>query len=158
MIEKAPFEPKSFDTITSISVLEHIPEDRAALEKMWNLLRPGGKLLLSVPCAAEAFEEHIDFDEYGLLEKDDEGFVFGQRFYDEQLLQESVFGVTGKPSRYSLYGERSPGSFFKDRQAKLHDDHSFWREPYALGLQYKYYRRIDDLPGVGVTAMEFIKR
>jgi SAM-dependent methyltransferase len=157
MIKKAPFEPESFDTITSISVLEHIPEDRAALERMWNLLKPGGKLLLSVPCAAEAFEEYIDFDEYGLLEKDDEGFVFGQRFYDEKLLEESVFGVTGKPSRYSLYGERSPGIFFKDRQAKLHDDHSFWREPYALGLQYKYYRRINDLPGVGVTAMEFIK-
>jgi hypothetical protein len=52
-------------------VLEHIPEDRDALEKMRNLLESGGKLLLSVPCAAEAFEEYIDFDEYGLLEMDD---------------------------------------------------------------------------------------
>ena len=44
MIEKAPFEPETFDTITSISVLEHIPEDRAALEKMWKLLKPGGQV------------------------------------------------------------------------------------------------------------------
>jgi hypothetical protein len=157
MIEEAPFEPGSFDTITSISVLEHIPEDRAALERIWNLLKPGGRLLLSVPCSAEAFDEFIDLNEYGLLETNDEGFVFGQRFYDSGLLENRVFAVTGKPIRRALYGENRPGTFFEDRRAKVRNTNQFWREPYMLGRQYGYYGSVDELPGLGVIAMEFVK-
>jgi SAM-dependent methyltransferase len=156
-IQEAPFEPGSFNTITSMSVLEHIPEDRAALERIWDLLKPGGRLLLSVPCSAEAFEEFTDLDEYGLLEKNDEGFVFGQRFYDSELLEKRVFAVTGKPARHALYGEKKAGVFFEDRRAKVHNDNPFWREPYMLGRQYRYYSSVDDLPGLGVIAMEFVK-
>lgn len=158
LIEEAPFDPETFDTITSISVVEHIPREDVALEALWNLLKPGGRLLLTVPCAAEALEEFMDFDEYGLLEKDDEGYVFGQRFYDEDLLREKIFRVTGEPHRSVIYGEISCGTFFEDRQAKLlRKEYPFWREPYAFGREYKQYDRIRDLPGTGVIALEFAK-
>lgn len=157
VVEELPFESESFDTITCISVLEHIPGDQAALEKMWELLKPGGRLLLSVPCAAEAFEEFVNVDEYSLLAKDENGFVFGQRFYDRKLLEERVLAVTGDPVCSAVYGERRCGTFFADRREKLRGYHSFWREPYEMGRQYRYYSRIEELPGIGVVGMEFVK-
>ena len=40
---------KPFDTIVCLNVLEHIPDDTAALEHFHRLLAPGGLLLLLVP-------------------------------------------------------------------------------------------------------------
>src|SRR5579864_7842998 len=54
LVENAPFAPQSFDLITSISVIEHIREDTEAIRNIWSLLKPGGRLLLSVPCVSEA--------------------------------------------------------------------------------------------------------
>jgi glycosyltransferase involved in cell wall biosynthesis len=39
-----------YDTIVCLNVLEHIEDDTEALRNMRKLLRPGGKLLLYVPC------------------------------------------------------------------------------------------------------------
>lgn len=43
------FKNKSFDTIVCINVLEHIKDDEAALQNMYNLLKTNGKLILLVP-------------------------------------------------------------------------------------------------------------
>jgi len=40
---------RSCDTIVMINVLEHIEDDRAALQNLVRMLRPGGSLLLFVP-------------------------------------------------------------------------------------------------------------
>lgn len=42
-------EPGAFDVILLISVLEHLREPQAGLESAWQLLRPGGMLLINVP-------------------------------------------------------------------------------------------------------------
>lgn len=39
-----------FDIIYSLSVFEHIPDKKAAIEKLYNLLKPGGKLILTMDC------------------------------------------------------------------------------------------------------------
>jgi SAM-dependent methyltransferase len=48
-----PFADESFDCVTCIEVLEHIPETdrRAALAEMRRVLRPGGRLVLRTPHA-----------------------------------------------------------------------------------------------------------
>jgi SAM-dependent methyltransferase len=38
-----------FDLVGMFDVLEHIANDQKALESVWRLLRPGGKLLITVP-------------------------------------------------------------------------------------------------------------
>jgi SAM-dependent methyltransferase len=40
---------RRFDAVTCISVLEHIPDHRAAMRGMFELLDPGGHLVLTVP-------------------------------------------------------------------------------------------------------------
>ncbi len=158
LVGAAPFEPGSFDVVTSISVVEHIPEDKQAVRKMWELLRPGGRLLLTVPCAAEAREEYIDRNEYGLLEPNEDGFFFFQRYYDQKLLSENVFSITGEPSRYAVYGEKIVGTYRRNEQSKRSDpNYPAWREPYMMGQEYRYFDTVDDLPGIGVIAMEFVK-
>lgn len=47
----------SYDCVVMINVLEHIEDDRAALDGIWRALRPGGKLLLFVPAMAFLYSE-----------------------------------------------------------------------------------------------------
>lgn len=159
-VEELEFMPETLDMIACMSVIEHIPGegDHGALKKQWDWLRRGGTLMLSVPCAREAYEEFIDINEYRILTPEDDGFVFGQRFYDSGLLERRVFQVTGEPVRMAIYGEKAEGSFFKNRHEKLSNpNYPFWREPYMMGEEYRFFSSIGDLPGLGVVAMEFVK-
>lgn len=47
--EKLPFPENYFTKISSIAVLEHLQEDQEALAEMARVLRPGGKVFLTVP-------------------------------------------------------------------------------------------------------------
>lgn len=150
---------ESFDIISSVSVFEHILEDRAAIERAWSLLKKGGTLLLSVPCAAKSCEQFINENFYGVLTPDERGYVFWQRIYDESLLEKNIFSVTGPPVRISIYGEVSPGilsrNFEKKRASRAYP---FWAEPVMMGRHFRRYDSISALPGEGVAAMELTKR
>ena len=158
--EDLDFPNEAFETITSISVIEHIPDngDLQAVAKLWKMLKQGGRLYLTVPCASEATEEYIDFNEYGLLVPNEDNYIFGQRFYDQDLLNERIFAVTGKPIRMAIYGEKKHGIFIHNREEKFSNPfYPYWREPYMMGKDYCYYQSIADLPGLGVVAMQFEK-
>ena len=158
LINDAAFADNSFDLITCISVLEHIPDDQSAILKMWNLLRPGGKLLISIPCAAKASEEYINLDEYELLDKDENGFVFYQRYYDERLIKERITNLIGQPEKTAIYAEKRNGIYDENVTSKRNDlTYPYWREPYMMGIDYETRESIAEIPGIGVVAMEFVK-
>lgn len=48
-IQRLPFAGESFDKVLMSEVLEHLPDDRAALREIHRILKPGGVLALSVP-------------------------------------------------------------------------------------------------------------
>ena len=155
------FRDEHFDAITSMSVIEHMPDndDTKAVKNMWSWLRKEGILLISVPCARNGFEEHVNAFDYGLLEKDKNGYVFGQRFYDEDTLKNKFFSVIGPPEKYTIYGEIKEGSLYNIRKEKIQDIHyPVWKEPYIIGKTCRYYRSISELPGWGVISMLFHKR
>jgi SAM-dependent methyltransferase len=159
VINTAPFEPESFDVVTSLSVVEHIPQDMRAVQKMWDLLRPRGRLLLTLPCAAQTSEQYSDRNEYGLLAPNEEGYFFFQRLYDQQLLEERIFSITGPPRQHMIYGERFPGTLRRNLERKMRDpSYPYWREPYMMGQDFCYFNKLSELPGEGVVALEFEKR
>ncbi|MDZ4073460.1 MAG: methyltransferase domain-containing protein [Hylemonella sp.] len=159
LIGDVQFQAGTFDLVTSMSVVEHIVDDRLAVRQMWDLLRPGGRLLITVPCAAVAYEEYMNQDDYGLREFDDQGYAFFQRFYDRKLLEERLFSVTGEPARMAVYGEKMAGSYQENEHKKRTDPfHPYWRDPLDMGMKYEYKRDLSDLPGIGVVALEFVKR
>ena len=49
LFEDAPLLPASQDVITLWHVLEHVPSPTATLQKAWQVLKPGGFLIASVP-------------------------------------------------------------------------------------------------------------
>lgn len=49
VIEKLPFDDGSFDLVTALDVIEHLDDDAAGLSEMRRVLKPGGRILLTVP-------------------------------------------------------------------------------------------------------------
>jgi SAM-dependent methyltransferase len=159
LISAVPFDSGSFDVVTSISVVEHIPQDTQAIHKMWNLLKPKGRLLLTLPCAAQASEQYINRNEYGLLAHNEGGYFFFQRLYDQASLEERIFSITGQPRRHAVYGEKLPGTLRRNLDRKMGDpSYPYWREPYMMGQDFRCFNDLSELPGEGVIAMEFEKK
>ncbi len=159
LISEINLEPESFDVVTCISVLEHIPNDIEAVSKMWSLVKLGGKLLISVPCASSSSEEYININEYELIEQDKDGFVFWQRYYDEHLIQQKIFNITGQPDYYEIYAEKKSGNYQANvYEKRTNPNYPYWREPFMMSQEYEYKSKLSELPGMGVIAMEFIKR
>jgi 2-polyprenyl-3-methyl-5-hydroxy-6-metoxy-1,4-benzoquinol methylase len=55
---------RTFDAITCISVVEHIPDHLAAIRGLFKLLNPGGHLILTFPYNEERYVDNV----YALLE------------------------------------------------------------------------------------------
>lgn len=51
------FESKKFDTIVCLNVLEHIEDDKKALDNLYNLLKDEGKLIVLVPSHPNLYGE-----------------------------------------------------------------------------------------------------
>jgi SAM-dependent methyltransferase len=81
-----PFEDASFEHAYSLSVLEHIPDDgdEAALRELARVVRPGGRILLTMPYAEAYQEDWRDRPVYG--EADAAERYFFERWYDAARL------------------------------------------------------------------------
>jgi len=57
-LEQLPFAARSFDTVTSFQVIEHLADPRAYLAQIARVLAPGGVLLLSTPNLRQSDREN----------------------------------------------------------------------------------------------------
>jgi SAM-dependent methyltransferase len=57
-IEALPFPDDAFDLITCLDVLEHLPDDRAALAELRRVCRPEGWLVVTVPAYPRLWSAH----------------------------------------------------------------------------------------------------
>lgn len=151
----------TFDTIISISVIEHIPDngDIKALKEMWRVLRPNGSLIITIPCMPKYFEEYLDIDEYQLYPPNNEGKYFGSRYYDSQTIKDRIFKSIGKsPDKTTIFGEINQGTFFNYRERE-------WtqgilesiKDPYYIATEYKLFNSLDDITGLTVVGLAFKK-
>lgn len=62
--ERIPLPDASFDTIILSDVLEHLFRPQTALSEIRRMLRPGGKLLMSVPFLYSLHEKPYDYFRY----------------------------------------------------------------------------------------------
>ena len=53
---------RRFDLITALDVVEHIDDDRAAIDAMVHMLRPGGFLVLTVPAFMCLWDHHDEIN------------------------------------------------------------------------------------------------
>lgn len=56
-----PFSDNSFGGVISTQVLEHVSSPRSLLAEMYRVIRPGGKLIISLPFVWQEHEEPYDF-------------------------------------------------------------------------------------------------
>lgn len=57
-IESAPFASEGFDLALALDVIEHVPDDLAALGELYRVLRPGGSVLVTVPAFEALWSAH----------------------------------------------------------------------------------------------------
>jgi len=57
-LEALPWEDATFDLITCLDVIEHVPDDAAALTELRRVCRPGGWLLVTVPAYQALWSRH----------------------------------------------------------------------------------------------------
>jgi SAM-dependent methyltransferase len=85
-----PFADASFDRAYSISVLEHIADDgdERALRELARVVRPGGRILLTMPAAEDYREDWRDRPMYGGAGESSRYFF--ERWYDGARLDALV--------------------------------------------------------------------
>ncbi len=57
---KLPLRGGSLDLVVAFDVLEHLPDDIAAVREIGRVLRPGGTLLVAVPAGMDLWSAHDD--------------------------------------------------------------------------------------------------
>ena len=57
-VRRLPFADASFDAVTAMDIIEHIDDDKAAACEIFRVLKPGGRLLVTVPAFPSLWSEH----------------------------------------------------------------------------------------------------
>ena len=100
-LTRLPFRADHFDVIYCSHVLEHIPDDRAAMRELRRVLAPKGWAILQVPIG---FTDRPTYEDWSITSPEDRLRAFGQddhvRMYGNDYttrLEESGFRVTVDP-------------------------------------------------------------
>jgi len=96
-----PFDDGEFDRIIAAEILEHIPDDRTAMEELFRVLKPGGVLAMTVP---RWFAEKVNWALSDAYHEVEGGHV---RIYKESelrgRLEDVGFVVDGRSFAHALH-------------------------------------------------------
>jgi SAM-dependent methyltransferase len=119
-----PFATGAFDRVIAAEVLEHIPDDGAALRELARVLRPGGTMAVTVPawlaeqvCWALSSEYHAPFVEGGHV-----------RIYSEPGLRRSLRSAGLRPgAAHHAHALHTPYWWLRCAVGPHDDDHPLVR-------------------------------
>ncbi len=63
-LEKTPFPDKHFDLICAFDVIEHIKDHEQSVKEMKRILKPGGKIFLTVPAFQFLWSDHDEINHH----------------------------------------------------------------------------------------------
>jgi SAM-dependent methyltransferase len=147
----------AYDSIWSISVIEHIPQDGdiEAMRLMYAALAPGGTLAVTVPVDRRAWDEYREDDVYSLgIESGPTGRFF-QRWYDGQAIASRLLEPLGPVDvDVAWFGERVAGRYaayekdwLRRGRERTVDD------PREIADWYSPFPAWADMPGQGVCGI-----
>jgi SAM-dependent methyltransferase len=129
---RIPFEHE-FDVMGAFDVLEHLDEDEVALTQMFNAIRPGGGLLLSVPQHRSLWSASDDY-------------AMHQRRYNRGELRQKVERAGFRIERItSFISLLLPLMIWSRMQRKADRDFQPWREFEITAALNKTLQKILDL-------------
>ncbi len=70
-----PFADNSFDVILCNHVLEHIPDDKKAMQELFRVLRPKGWGIFQIP---QDLQRKTTFEDHSITDKKERAKIFGQ--------------------------------------------------------------------------------
>jgi SAM-dependent methyltransferase len=70
-----PFQDNQYDFIFCNHVLEHIPDDKRAMQEIYRVLKPGGTAILQIPLDAD---RSTTFEDNSITDKNERTRIFGQ--------------------------------------------------------------------------------
>jgi SAM-dependent methyltransferase len=116
---KLPFADGTFDRIIASEVLEHIPDDRAALVELTRVLRPGGTMAVTVPSWLPEVACWQLSDEYHAPQAEG-GHV---RIYTQVVLRQRLRDAGVEPTdAHRAHGLHSPYWWLKCAVGPTNDD------------------------------------
>lgn len=121
---RLPFPDATFDRVIAAEVLEHIPDDAAALSELARVLRPGGTMAVTVPawlaervCWALTDEYHAPFVPGGHV-----------RIYSEPELRSKLRAAGLRPGgAHHAHALHTPYWWLKCAVGPTNDDHPLVR-------------------------------
>ncbi len=144
-----PFRDESFDAISLISTIEHVPGDGdiQTIRSLSRYLKPGGDLIVTVPAESQPSEQwtaHTIGHIYGEAKSQNgaSGFL---RVYDPRSLRERLIIPSGmKLIRLAYFGETSEWGWFGlgrnwiGRNGRIHPS------VFAAPLHLRFTRELDE--------------
>lgn len=70
-----PFEDDSFDIIFCNHVLEHIPDDKKAMQELYRVLKKGGMAILQIP---QDYSRETTYEDFSITSPEERAKHFGQ--------------------------------------------------------------------------------
>jgi SAM-dependent methyltransferase len=146
---------QTYDLIWSLSVIEHIAgeyDDTFAVQLMYDLLKPGGRLIITVPVDRKHWDEYRDskyYEPQTILKKNR---YFFQRFYDADSIRTRIFEPVGQqPAVIRWFGETTSGRFqaYIERWLRYGQEVTI-NDPLEVSNYYQEFESWEEMPGVGV--------
>ncbi|MEB3123602.1 MAG: hypothetical protein VKL41_20570, partial [Snowella sp.] len=130
------------------------------IKELWRVLKPRGKLLITVPCMKNYEEEWREEDVYQLGNPKTNQKYFFQRFYDNNALKSRLFdSINVEPKIVKFFGEKNAGTFFEyEKRWVQYGLKETIKDPLHIVQDYQIFSSIDELPGMGVCGLVFEKK